>query len=117
MSNKGIGLVSKITSMATTVLGIVLCVVPLALWAAWNEAILLVVVSVGAISAVTLCLLSDFVTQGEDKPAYHHDAMRKIPIDDIVAEIHQIFPLTYHHSLIEKARFRRAMQKVRKLLQ
>jgi hypothetical protein len=116
MSNKGIGFVRRIASTATTILGIILCLVPLALWVAWNEAILLVVVSVGAISAATLCVLADFVTPAEDRSAYHDTAARKVPIDDIVAEIHRIFPLTYHHSLIEKARFRQAMQKVRQLL-
>jgi hypothetical protein len=33
-----------------------------------------------------------------------------------IAELQRIFPLTYHHSLVEKSRFRQAMDKLRKQL-
>jgi len=107
----------QLRSIAMTVLGIVLSLVPPALWFAWTETVLLIVVAVGVVSAALLIALADYGTQGvEDRQAVAGVATRKNLAEQSIAEIHRIFPLTYHHSLIEKARFRQAMEKVRQLL-
>jgi hypothetical protein len=51
-------------------------------------------------------------TQGiEDRQAVAGVATRKTLARESIAEIHRIFPLTYHHSLIEKTRFHQAMER------
>ena len=41
----------------------------------------------------------------DDSHARHADEARGELPDEFVEEIHKCFPLTYHHSRIEKARF------------
>jgi hypothetical protein len=111
------GVIDHLRSIGMTILGIVLSLIPPALWFAWTETGLLVVVAVGVVSAALLVLLADSGTSGvEDRQAAQRIATRKSVSDASIVEIHRIFPLTYHHSLIEKARFRQAMEKVRQLL-
>lgn len=117
MSNTRMGLADRLRSIAMTMLGIVLSLIPPALWFAWTETGLLVVVAVGVVSAALLALLADSGASGaEDRQAAQRIATRKSVSDASIVEIHRIFPLTYHHSLIEKARFHQAMEKVRHLL-
>lgn len=104
-------------SITMTILGIILSLVPPALWFAWTETILLVVIAVGVVSAAALVVLADLGPRGvEDGHGAASVATRRDLADRSVAEIHQIFPLTYHHSFVEKTRFRQTMQKVRQLL-
>jgi hypothetical protein len=77
--------------------------------------VLLLVVAVGLASATMLIVLADW-TAGVEERSPSGSAPARGHSDDAIAEIHRIFPLTYHHSVIEKTRFREAMQKVRQLL-
>jgi hypothetical protein len=106
-------LVDRFRSVAMTVLGIILSLVPPGLWFAWTETMLLVVVAIGIVSAAALVVLADSGSEGAESPSV---AKRRILADRSIAEIHRIFPLTYHHSLVEKTRFRQAMERVRRLL-
>jgi hypothetical protein len=100
-----------------TFLGIILSLVPPALWVAWTEAMLLAVVGVGVVSAVALVVVADAGCQADDDPnAAASFEQRRVLADRSMAEIHSVFPLTYHHSLVEKTRFRQAMERVRQLL-
>ena len=109
--------VDHLKSITMAILGIVLSLVPPALWFAWTETMLLAVVAVGVVSAAALVVLADFGSRGvEDQQATDGVAKRRMLAEQSVAEIHRIFPLTYHHSLVEKTRFRRAMEMVRQLL-
>ena len=111
------GVAEQLRSIGVTILGIILSLVPPALWVAWTETVLLIVVAVGAVSAASLVVLADSRTQdAEDRQAVAGVATRKILTEESIAEIHRIFPLTYHHSLIEKTRFHQAMEKIRQLL-
>jgi hypothetical protein len=103
-------------SAAITLLGIVLSLVPPALWIAWTETILFGVAAVGLVSAALLVMLADQDAEAEERQAGASIGMRRKLSVDAILELHRIFPLTYHHSLVEKTRFRRAMDKVRKLL-
>ena len=111
------GVVEQFRSIMITLLGIILSLVPPALWFAWTEIGLLVVVAVGVVSAVALVVLADFGPPGvEDRQAAAEVARRRTLADRSVVEIHRVFPLTYHHSFVEKTRFRQAMERVRQLL-
>ena len=111
------GVVEQFRSIMMTFLGIILSLVPPALWFAWTESQLLVVVAVGVVSAVALVVLADFGSQADED---RHDtvelARRRTLADRAIVEIHRAFPLTYHHSFVEKTRFRQAMERVRQLL-
>jgi hypothetical protein len=107
----------SLSSIGMTVLGIVLSLVPPALWIAWTETGLLAVVAVGFVSAGLLIALADSRTDSPvDRQTSPGAAATSVPSVACVVEVHRIFPLTYHHSLIEKARFRRTMEKVQQLL-
>jgi hypothetical protein len=105
----------QVRSIGITLLGIILAFIPPALWVAWTEAILLAVALVGVLTAVLLVLLVESSSVEDGQPVRGTDA-REVLTDQSVAEIHRIFPLTYHHSLVEKVRFHRAMEKVRYLM-
>jgi hypothetical protein len=111
----GVAVADRLRSLAMTVLGIILSLVPPALWVAWSETVLVIVVAVALASATLLIVLADW-TAGVEERRPTGSAPTRGRTDEAVAEIHRIFPLTYHHSVIEKARFRQAMQKVRQLL-
>jgi hypothetical protein len=107
----------QLRSVGVTVLGIVLALIPPALWVAWTPTGLLGVVAVGVVSAAVLVVLVDWGPQDvEDRQSAHDAKARKAMIDASIVEIHRIFPLTYHHSLVEKDRFRQTMEKIRRLL-
>jgi len=97
----------RLADYATALLGIVLAATPLALWAAWSAAVLFLVLGVAIASAGLLVLLNHL--GGQTAPS---GAGRAELPEEFVAEVHQLFPLTYHHSHRPAARFRRAMAKL-----
>jgi hypothetical protein len=100
-----------------TLLGIILALVPPALWVAWTETILLGVTVTGLVSAAALVLLAESEARDfADAQAGEDAARRRALADQSIIEIHRIFPLTYHHALVEKSRFRQTMERVRQLL-
>src|SRR5262245_42755869 len=106
MSIATMKVLDHVRSITMTLLGIILSLVPPALWFAWTETMLLVVVAVGVVSAAALVILADVGSQGdEDSDTAASVAKRRILAERAVAEIHRVFPLTYHHSLVEKTRF------------
>ena len=108
---------NRFASIGVTVVGIILAAVPLALWVAWTPFGFLVVLAVGAVSVVLLGVLVPRLPPLIDDPKTRHDReTRAVITDEFVAEIHRISPLTYHHARIEKARFRRTMDRLRELL-
>jgi hypothetical protein len=99
-------------------LGVVLAVTPITLWVAWTPLVLLVAVAAAVVSACLLALIHGrrgFAHEDLD-PDLPSESLQPVLPDGFVEQIHQIFPLTYHHSRIESPRFRRAMQKLRDLL-
>ena len=111
------GAADQLRSIGVTLLGIVLALIPPALWVAWTETGLLAVIAVGVACAAALVILADSRPQVVEDRQHPDDLKtRKTLSDASIVEIHRIFPLTYHHSLVEKARFRQAMDKIRRML-
>jgi len=107
----------RIATTGVTVLGIILAAIPLALWVAWTPFGFLAVLAVGVVSLVLLNVSVPRLPPLIDDPNTRHDGeTRTVITDEFVAEIHKIFPLTYHHSRIETARFRCSMDRLRELL-
>jgi hypothetical protein len=99
----------RLRYMGEAVIGIVLAATPVLLWIAWTPEILLGVMLVSVLCAALLVVLTESSQdQGGDVP-------RALP-PEFVAEVHELFPLTYHHSRHETPRFRRAMKKMSRLI-
>jgi hypothetical protein len=106
----------RLMSAARTGLGIVLALSPVVLWVAWSPFVLAVVAAAIAVSAGMFVLLHDGRHPGaEDPVAAPQSRAGDFDAEEFIEEIHRIFPLTYHHSLRGRARFRRAMDKLRRL--
>ncbi len=117
MSPDRLAMTYRIRSIGVTVLGIIFAAIPLALWVAWTPFGFLAVLAVGLVSLVLLGILLPRLPPLIDDPKTRHDReTRAVITDEFVAEIHKISPLTYHHARIEKARFRRTMDRLRELL-
>jgi hypothetical protein len=97
-----------------TALGIVLALVPLALWIAWSPTLLVAVLATGAACAALLIAIAG---PGRDAAAgdAQDEAEQVVVPDSLVEELHALFPLIYHHSRREKQGFRRTMEKLRRL--
>ena len=108
----------RLSAIGVTVFGLLLAVFPLALWVAWTPFVFSVIFAVGLASAALLLVL---LARQRD-PAEHPHATsrtgesRTAMADDLVEEIHGIFPLTYHHSRNGRAPYRRTMEKLRRLV-
>ena len=95
-------------------LGAILAATPVALWIAWSATVLFIVVAVAIASAGLFVLLVERAQRtARQSPAAAGKVM--LP-DEFIAEVHELFPLTYHHSLLETARFRRAMEKLSRMI-
>ena len=107
----------RFASIGITVLGIILAAVPLGLWVAWTRAGFLIVLAAGVVSVVLLgALISHLPPDADGATSGNSGESRPVITNEFVEEIHGIFPLTYHHSRIEKARFRRAMDRLRAMM-
>jgi hypothetical protein len=102
----------RLSRIGETGLGIVLALVPVALWVAWTPIVWVVVMAVGFAAAALLIELSRR-RASEDANALPGEAPPALP-DTFTATIHELFPLTYHHSREGPRRFRSAMEKLRR---
>ena len=105
------------TSMGLMVLGLTLMITPLALWVAWTETILLVVLAVGILAGVLYCLLVRY-----DKSALpvRRDAPDGRRLDDLpdetVEQLQRLHPFIHHHRASGGPKYQRAMAHLKRLL-
>ena len=104
----------RLSAVGTTLLGVILAVTPVALWIAWSATVLFIVVAVAIASAGLLVLLAELAQRTARQSPAADD--RLVLPDEFIAEVHELFPLTYHHSRLETARFRRAMEKLARII-
>ena len=100
----------RLRHIGEAVLGLVLAATPLALWIAWTATLVLCVMLLALLCVVLLALLVESAPPGE-----HRDGETAALPPEFIEEVHRLFPLTYHHSRHETARFRQAMQKIAEL--
>ena len=100
----------RLRRIAEAGIGFVLASTPLLLWIAWTPAILLGVMATAVLSAALLVRLTE--TSREQATS------ARTPLSpEFIAEVQQLFPLTYHHSLHETPRFQRAMKRMLRLVE
>ena len=114
MSTGRTALTDRLTAAATTLLGAILAATPAALWISWSPTVLFIVVAVALASAGLFVLLAELAERTTRQSPAADD--RVVLPDEFIAEVHELFPLTYHHSMLETARFRRAMEKLSRLI-
>jgi len=102
----------RLAGIGETGLGIVLALVPVALWVAWTPLVWVIVVTVGVVAAALLVAIGYWWPQADEGAS---GARPELP-DEGIGAIHEVFPLTYHHSFRQTARFRRAMDALRRVL-
>ena len=100
----------RLRRIAETGIGVVLAVTPVLLWIAWTPAIVVGVMATAVLAAALLVLLT------ESSGDHGGEARRQLP-PEFIDEVHRLFPLTYHHSLHETPRFRRAMKRMSRLIE
>lgn len=99
----------RLRHMMEIVLGLALAATPVALWIAWTATQVLCLMLVALLCAALLALLI------ESTPGEHQGSGSVALPPEFIEEVHRLFPLTYHHSRHETARFRQAMQKLAEL--
>jgi multidrug efflux pump subunit AcrB len=111
MMAEDIGWAERLRSLAASALGLILSFVPLALWIAWTGELLLMVVVTGVVSAALLVLLSRLQDPADEArwALRQHGAARETLTDESMAQLHRLFPLTYHHGRRNSSRFRSTM--------
>ena len=102
----------RLAAAASTLLGVILAVTPVLLWVAWTDTVLFIVVAVAIVSAGLFVSLEERLHRPSDGPGVGN---ARLP-DQFVDEIHQIFPLTYHHSMRPRAPFRQTMEKLSRMI-
>ena len=100
----------RLRRFGETGLGVVLASTPVLLWIAWTPTILLGLMATALLSAALLVLLTE-----SSRDQAGNARTRLSP--EFIAEVQQLFPLTYHHSLQETPRFRRAMKRMSRLIE
>jgi hypothetical protein len=120
-SNMGEGVMAKFADSLITLglilLGLVLMVTPLALWVAWTDTILFVVLATGVTAGVLYCVLVHF-----EKPAHpgqgglSDDVRAKILPEKIIVELQKLHPFIHHHRPSGGPKFQTAMYHLKKRL-
>ena len=102
----------RLITPVLVVLGLILMVTPLALWAAWSETVLLIVLAAGAAAALLYCLLARL--EAPAPPAKNAAALRPEPLpEDLLDELQSLHPFVYHNRLTREGRARRVMRRLR----
>jgi uncharacterized membrane protein len=112
------GLATVLRQTAVTVFGLVLLVTPLALWIAWTDTVLVVVLAIGAVAGVLCSLLAgDRDAGATDRGEVAGPERAPVVSDRFLAEMTGIGPWIYHNRISADPGFRRKMDRLRLLLQ
>lgn len=110
-------LAERFGGIVATLLGIVLAVTPVALWIAWTAALVLWIMLAAVVCAILLSMIeSSLPSSRNQRPDAGAGGRVDLP-EEFIEEVHRLFPLTYHHSRHETARFRQAMRNLSQLIE
>ena len=98
-------------------LGLVVMVTPLALWVAWTDTLLLVVLAAGATAGVLYCVLVRFEKPVDPAQSEPSDYVRaeNLP-DEMIEELQSLHPFIHHHRPSGGSKFQIAMYHLKKRL-
>lgn len=107
----------RLGGIVATALGIVLALTPLALWIAWTAALVVWIMLVAVVCAMLLSMVESSLPSSRNERDVAGADGRVVLPEEFIAEVHRLFPLTYHHSRHETARFRQAMKRLSRLIE
>jgi len=99
--------------IAKIVLGIVLAIVPLALWVAWSEMVFVIILAVGAVAMILILAVSETEPEVEQN---RPKQVNKVTATELIAEMHRLMPFTFHHRRLDDPRLRRKFAALRALM-
>ncbi len=100
-----------------TAFGIVLALMPLALWVAWSETVFVVVLTSGLTAGVACCLLAhDWRPAFDARGGTPGPRPTRVSTDEFIAGLHELFPLIHHHRRLGDPVFQRKMDALKRLL-
>lgn len=107
----------SLITLGLILLGLVLMVTPLALWAAWTDTVLFVVLAAGVTAGVLYCVLVRFEKPADPERGEPSDEIRlgKLP-DKILEDLQRLHPFIHHHQPSVGPKFRAAMDRLKKHL-
>ena len=110
-------LVDGLTTFGVNLFGAALMITPLALWVAWTETVLYIVLAAGFMAGALYCLLVRYEQRADLRISASATIgpAQTVP-DEFVAELHDLFPLTYHHRRLGDPAFQRKMDRLKRLL-
>ena len=111
------GIAERLGGIAATGLGTVLAVTPVVLWIAWTAELVVGIMLVAAVCAVLLAWLESSLQGARSQGDAAGAGGRVVLPEEFIEEVHRLFPLTYHHSRHETARFRQAMKGLSRLIE
>ena len=107
----------SLITLGLMLLGLVLMVTPLALWVAWTETILIVVLATGATAGVLYCVLVRFERPANPAQSEPSDYVRveNLP-DKIIEDLQRLHPFIHHHRPSGGSKFHAAMYHLKRHL-
>ena len=109
-------LAERFGGIVATALGIVLAVTPVALWIAWTAAMVVWIMLFAVVCALLLSMVESSLPSSRNERNGAGAGGRVVLPEEFIEEVHRLFPLTYHHSRHETARFRQAMKRLSRLI-
>ncbi len=108
-------LADRLLTPILVALGFIMMVTPLALWLAWSETVLLIVLATCVAAGALYCLLVRF--EPPAAPAEEDAAVRSgfLP-DELLDELQSLHPFVYHNRLSREGRVRVVMRRLRAYL-
>ena len=105
----------SLITLGLMVLGFVMMVTPLALWVAWTETILLVVLATFATAVVLYGVLVRFERPANPAQSEPSDYVRAVILPDkVIVDLQELHPFIHHHQPSGGPKFHTAMYHLKK---
>ena len=102
-----------LSDLGMAVLGIIVAMIPLALWVAWTEFLFVMVLAVGAIALVLIYMMAESGSSVAGDDRVPDKSIPRIRLsDEFIEELHRLYPLIYHHGRRGGVRFRKSMDRL-----
>ena len=107
----------SLITLGLILLGLVLMVIPLALWVAWTGTLLIVVLATAAAAGVLYCVLVRFERPADPAQSEPSDYVRveNLP-DEVIDELQTLHPFIYHNGPSGGPKFHAAMHHLKRYL-
>ena len=107
----------SLVTLGLLLLGLILMATPLALWVAWTDTLLLVVLATGVTAGVLYCVLVRFERPTVPDRSESTDTTRVAQLPGkLIEELQGLHPFVHHHRPSGGPKFRAVMTRLKRLL-